>query len=153
MIKRAFIFILLLALFSAPGGAFSEICLRVVARDNTREAQEEKIRVRNRVLGLVPQDEKKLIAAWPLLQKAVQAEADCALSLRFYTPPTQKTPRLTVYITIGPGEGKNWFGVLFDEALLLCGEKTESELTVFYFPLISFLLSLFSGAPGGTGGW
>ena len=153
MKRRAFLFLLLLVLSLAPVSGLSEICLRVVARDDSPEAQAEKLRVRDTVLSLLPGDERLLPLAWPLLQKAAEKQADCHLSLRLYTPPGQKTPRLTVYLVIGRGEGKNWFGVLYPETLLLCGEKTEEETVIFYFPLLSFLFSVLTEAPEAPAGW
>ena len=153
MFKRAFLLILLLVLCGAPGGAFAQIGLRVVARDDSPEAQAEKMQVRDKIFPLLPREERMLPLAWPLLQKAARAEKDCRLSLRFYTPPGERTPRLTVQITIGRGEGKNWFGVLFREALFFCGEKTEKETLVCYFPLLSLLFSVFTGAPAAPVRW
>lgn len=139
--------------FLLPGCRAETILMRVVARDNTKEGQEEKLRVRNAALAFRPRRREDLPLSLLLMEKIAGQESDCRVSLRPWMPPGEKTPRLTVYITIGQGEGKNWFGVLFEEALLLTAEETPGDEQTLCFPWLSRIAALFTGAPAGSAGW
>ncbi len=120
--------------------------LRVIARDDSREAQEEKLRVRNAVLAVCPARTEALAAALPMIHKTAEKTAPCRVSVRIWRPNGQTPPAPTIYITVGEGAGRNWWGVLYDNAVLLAQAEGSAdgpaEEIEFVWPLWEWLKGL-----------
>ncbi len=119
---------------------------RVIARDDTPQAQEEKIRVRDAVLSFCPETAKELPAAYPTMKEAAESVAPCRMEIKTWSPDTKMPPAPTVYITIGEGRGRNCWGVLYADSLLMAKAEEspeEPERVEFVWPFWSWLLSLF----------
>ncbi len=119
---------------------------RVIARNDTAEAQEEKIRVRDAVLSFCPETAKHLPAVFPTMKDAAESVAPCRIEIKTWSPDTETPPAPTVYITIGEGRGRNCWGVLYADSLLMAKAEEspeEPERVEFVWPFWSWLLSLF----------
>lgn len=140
-------------LFLMPlcGGAEETWYLRVVARDDTPAAQAEKLRVRDAVWAVCPSNASTLPSCLSALSIAAREITPCCqVELKSWTPD-EKTPAApTVYITIGAAEGKNWWGILYEDSLLLAraeeqpGEQPNAGV-VFLWPWLAWLRDLLLG--------
>ena len=120
--------------------------LRVVARNDTPEAQEEKLRVRDAVLDACPPTENELFSALPDIKKAAESAAPCRVEIKRWSPEESVPPALTLYITVGEGRGHNFWGVLYADSMLMAkaGDiPEEPERVEFVWPLWRWLLNLF----------
>ena len=128
---RFLIAIWLCAVFVLPASAEENMYMRVVARDNSAWGQTEKYMVRNAALLLG--EERVSALEWWL--------PDVRVERKTWQPDEKTPPAETVYITIGPGEGRNWWGVLYPESAgwAVCPEGEGIE-----FPFFSWLWALFS---------
>ena len=118
--------LLLLMGWTNGAPAQGETRLRVVARGDSALAQEEKLRVRDALLAVCPVRAEGLPRAWGRL--AVLAErAGGKLSLRFWSPDAAEPPALTVYVTLGEGRGKNWWGILYPDAAKLVSRPDPAQ--------------------------
>ena len=116
--------------------------MRVVARGNGASAQLEKRYVRDAALSAL--EDTPPDAAIARIGAAIQAVApDSRVEIRNWQPDQNTPPARTVYITIGEGGGKNWWGVLYVDSLSLTGEKTDDEAVVFVWPWFDWLARLF----------
>lgn len=109
--------------------------MRVVARDDSPPAQREKIRVRNRAFRLGPGRVKELESLFP----------GCRVERKTWQPDTKTPPAQTVYITLGPGEGKNWWGVLYGDSVWWAATERMGEDVNITFPFLSWVWGLFTG--------
>lgn len=122
--------LLLMGLIGTARGD-ERLYMRVVARDDTVMGQMEKHIVRNMALLLGVQKAKQLEEIYPA----------CTVERKIWQPDNKTPPAETVYITIGPGNGRNWWGVLYPEsAAWTAGTDGQGIL----FPLISWVRGLFS---------
>lgn len=127
---RRFLMFVCVFLLCLPA-ANAERYLRVVAKDNGPEAQRDKMMVRNLLLLLGPAKAEKLESIRP----------DCRVERKIWQPDEKTPPAETVHITIGPGAGKNWWGVLYGDAVNWAAEGTgERHLS---FPFLEWLRALF----------
>ena len=125
---RRLFFVVCVMLLLLPGQAKAERYMRVVARDDSPAAQREKMMVRNLALVLGPETLRDMRRDVKVEQKRWQPDEK--------TPPAQ-----TVYITIGQGTGRNWWGVLYGDAVYWAAEG-EGEITLS-FPFFGWLRRLF----------
>ena len=143
-----------------PGGpAAAEqtetVYLRVIARDDSEAAQAEKLRLRDAVAAVCPARCDHPETLLPLIQSVAAAYAPCEVEIRVWTPGGGVPPAPTLYITLGPGTGRNWWGVLYQNAVLWAQAEPaetqpEAEDTAaspgggvtFIWPLLSWLLGL-----------
>ena len=119
---------------------------RVIARNDAAEAQEEKIRVRDAVLSVCPETAKELPAAFPKIKETAESLVSCRMEIKTWSPDTETPPACTVYITIGEGRGRNCWGVLYADSLLMAKaeeDPEEPERVEFVWPFWNWLLSLF----------
>lgn len=110
----------------AAAQAQETICLRVIGRDDTAAGQAEKIRVRDAVLAVCPPswtDPEQLRAA---ADRAARAVADCRTEVRIWQPEGG-APVRTLYVTVGAGRGRNWWGILYGNALSMAAEEESGE--------------------------
>ena len=140
-----FAFLLGLALLLSPSARGEVWYMRVVARDDGAPAQAEKLLVRDAALAACPEEQTDLLSALPGIRAAAKKIAPCAVETRLWSPGGQTPLAPTLYITIGPGAGRNWWGVLYADAPLMTGEKTETEEILFVWPFLSWLRALFTG--------
>lgn len=116
------------------GAAGEEIrYMRVVARDDSPSAQREKMLVRDAA-----------IACWPDTEKLEAFFPDCRVSERIWQPDKNTAPAKTVYITIGQGQGRNWWGVLYPGSACWAGGGRAGEEVQITFPVLSWLAGLFN---------
>ncbi len=99
--------------------------LRVVARDDSPAAQAEKLRARDAVIAACPDRCDDPEALLSLIRRAAAPYAPCAAELRLWSPGGCVPPAPTVVITLGPGIGQNWWGVLYQDALLWARAEEE----------------------------
>ena len=137
----------LLVIANLTGGALGEetLYIRVVGRDDSAAGQAEKLRVRDAALPLCHGDRAAVIAALPRVSRAAQAIAPCRVALRPWRPADDLPAAMTLYITVGPGRGRNWWGVLYDGALRMAragDDAPESEQVQFVWPVWDWLRSL-----------
>lgn len=128
-------FLLLLAMcFLLPGVSQGQeaVYMRVVARNDSPAAQAEKRLVRNAALLL---GESRVC----LLEKLVP---QCKVEYRQWQPEKKLPAGRTVYITLGPGAGRNWWGVLCPDAV---SWTQEAGRTGWSFPILEWLCRLFTG--------
>ena len=145
----AFLALVLAAmLFLLPlcAGAEETWYLRVVARDDSPAAQAEKLRVRDAVLAMCPCDAADLPSYLPAISAAAGKMAPCQTEIRLWTPDEKTLAAPTVYITIGAAEGKNWWGVLYEDSLLLAqADEQPQEGVVFLWPWLAWLRNFLFG--------
>ena len=125
--------------------------LRVIGRDDTPAAQAEKLRVRDEVLSLCPRQASQLEESLPAIRQAAERTAPCRVEVRLWRPHAGVPAAPTVYITIGEGRGRNWWGVLYEDALLLAraeeetAEEAEEGTVTFVWPWWAWVCRLFGG--------
>lgn len=108
-------------------GEEKNLYMRVVARDDTTAGQREKMLVRNWAL-----------LCWPEMENVEKAFPDCEVTYRFWQPDKNTAPAGTVYITIGQGQGQNWWGVLYPDSIHWAGGEKGEEVHIA-FPFFSRL--------------
>lgn len=149
MMRRLRICVLIIAgvvCFSMHGAAEAQWYYRVVARNDTAEAQAEKYRVREAVLAACPPNAEELISAFTSVTKAAQRAAPCRTEIKAWSPDAQTPQAPTVYITIGEGAGHNCWGVLYADSLRMAQAEEipeEPERVEFIWPIWQWILSLF----------
>ncbi len=115
---RVFAVILtVLALLCAPVPARGDIYLRVIADSDAEEAQALKLRVRDAALAVCQDDAAPSPALLAGIKCAVNAVAPCEVALVLWRPDQEHPPAPTVRVTLGSGEGRNWWGVLYEESI------------------------------------
>ena len=138
-------------LFSVPGKAAERWYIRVVAENDTPAAQAEKIRVRDAALAACPPEPGGLWEGLDAVRRAAEKAAPCRVEIRPWAPAAGMLPGPTLYITLGAGEGHNWWGILYEDALLMAcpGEETEirEERVEFVWPLWQWLCALLGLGP------
>ena len=150
MKKAAWLAVALAALLLGLGAARAEgrVYLRVVARDDSPAAQAEKLRVRDRVLSVCPDRMDSPGALLALARDAACSLAPCQVDWRWWSPGEGTPAAPTVHIVIGPGRGRNWWGVLYRDALgwARAGEENGGGETVFFlWPVWDWLCRLLGG--------
>ena len=138
--------VLALLLWSAAAHGLGEggWYYRVVARNDTPQAQAEKLLAREKILAACPCREGDLLRALPAIQRAAEAFSPCQTALRLWAPEGLP-PRPTLEITLGEGRGHNCWGVLYADSLLLAraeGAPNPGEPVEFVWPLWEWLLGL-----------
>ncbi|MBE5787611.1 MAG: hypothetical protein E7324_08750 [Clostridiales bacterium] len=136
--KIVAIALICMIVFTAAGRG-DGMYIRVVSRDDSADAQMEKIRVRDAVLPLLPEDAERLAAHWDAICDAANAVASCQVQIRPWAPEGMPM-RDTLYITVGGGEGPNWWGILYRDGPALLGKAAGEEEYRLYFPLVQWLL-------------
>ncbi|MBQ9944818.1 MAG: hypothetical protein IJO67_10710 [Clostridia bacterium] len=126
---RFFILTVMCVLFAFPLQAEETMYMRVVARSDAPAAQLEKQAVRTVALLLGP-EHAGLLETW---------HPQCRVERKTWQPDEKTPPAETVYITIGPGMGRNWWGVLYPES----AAWAASEGTGLLFPFFNWLRELF----------
>ena len=128
-------FILFLLLIGLPLAARGEMYIRIIARDDSLSAQQEKNLIRNEILPLLPENARDL----PQALQEIERNFDCRAEIRPWAPAGRPL-RPTVYITLGEGQGHNWWGILFPDSLRLAkmGETEAGEI-IFRYPIFTFL--------------
>ena len=123
---------------AARGRAEEKWYMRVIARDDGAAAQAEKLRVRDAALSALPGRAEEIPARLFEIERAAKRIAPCAVEIRLWTPDEKTPPAPTVYITVGSGRGRNWWGVLYEDALswaALDEAEARGEEPVFVWPL------------------
>ncbi len=132
------------------------IYLRVIARDDSPSAQAEKLMVRDAVTVACPISCADPADLLPLARSVVLSLADGKAEIRIWSPGGGAPPAPTLYITLGPGNGRNWWGVLYQDALLWARAEEETEESSpcpeeeghgedgveFVWPILTWLLRL-----------
>lgn len=140
------VFLILFSFF--PGGSLSESScakevyyIRIIARDDSSLAQEEKLRLRDALLPLFPEKAEELSFFLPFITASAKDIAPCRVELRSWSPDQKTPPAPTVYITIGEGDGKNWWGVLYEGAkeMAASGETAYSDRVIIRWQLPELL--------------
>ena len=119
---------------------------RVIARNDSAEAQEEKLRVRDAVLEACPACAAELPFSLYKIRNAAESVAPCRVEIVAWSPDESEPPALTLFITIGEGRGHNCWGVLYADARLMAKAEDipgEPERVEFVWPIWSWILSLF----------
>ncbi|MBR5111350.1 MAG: hypothetical protein IK099_14320 [Clostridia bacterium] len=146
---RFFLLIVLCAAFlcfASEAGAEGSWYLRVIARNDSIEAQEEKLRVRDAVTAACPADAAALPFSLHDIEKAAESIAPCRVEIRSWTPDEALPAALTLYITVGEGRGHNCWGVLYADSLRMAQAEEipgEPERVEFVWPIWSWILHLF----------
>lgn len=125
----------------APEGTWY---IRIIARDDSPAAQEEKLFLRDRLLPLFPENPRALPAYFSSIRSAARQLAPCEAEIRFWTPDEKTLPAPTVYITIGEGGGKNWWGMLYPQAPEMARtpeSREEAEIKIIW-PIWEWMKSL-----------
>lgn len=119
--------------------------IRVIARDDSVAARQEKLRTAAAALRAMPRNAGEMPSALPRIFAAAHGESDCRCSVRLWSPDEKKPLRPTCYIVIGQGGGHNWWGILFPDSLRLLAEEEPGEEARFTFPLLSQTLRCLFG--------
>ena len=144
--RRGCCFFLCLLLLGSAQQAQAAWYYRVIARDDSLEAQAEKNRVRDAALRTCPRQEEQLIAALPEIKKAAESIAPCRVEVRNWQPANQAPASPTLYITIGEGQGHNCWGILYADSLQMAKAEDmpeEPERVEFVWPIWQWILHLF----------
>ncbi len=144
--RRGCCVFLCLLLFSPLQRVHAAWYYRVIARDDSLEAQVEKIRVRNAALSACPGQAEELSSALPEIKKAAESIAPCRVEIRNWRPAKQTFIAPALYITIGEGRGHNCWGVLYTDSLQMAKAGNipeEPERVEFVWPIWEWILSLF----------
>ena len=112
---------------------------------NDTQAQAEKLAVRDCALARAPGASGMTAAAFARIAWAARKRADCRVTLRCYSPGGAIAPAPTVYITIGRGEGHNWWGALYPQAAALTAEETGEREAEVVWPLWDWLRGVLTG--------
>ena len=146
---RLLIFSVLCAvlLFALPkASAEGRWYLRVIARNDSSEAQVEKLRVRDAVIIACPKNAGALCASLDAIKKAAESIAPCRVEIRSWSPNDILPAAPTLYITVGEGEGHNCWGVLYADSLLLAQAEEipdAPDRVEFVWPIWNWILRLF----------
>ncbi len=135
---------LLIRGFSPARG--EDMYIRVVGRDDTMAGQTEKLLVRNAALSQCPADPAALTSALPRIAKAAGQITPCRVDLRPWRPDAAHPPLPTLYVTVGPGAGHNWWGVLYADSLSLAQADDgggDGDGVSFLWPLWDWLRGVF----------
>lgn len=144
------IFLLLFSFFPAVSALeippAEGVCyVRIIARDNSPLAQEEKLRLRDAILPLFPEKPEELSFFLPFITASAKAIAPCSVEFRSWSPDQKTPPAPTFYIIIGEGGGQNWWGVLYSGTPEMAGAREtrdNSEINVIW-PLWEWIKNLW----------
>ncbi len=138
--RRFFCILLLGAAVLLPVQARGEAYIRILAQDDSLAAQREKILFRDVLLSRCA-GEEALFAALAEMEAAGLLEWE----IRPWAPAGHPL-RPAVYIALGEGRGRNWWGVLFPDALKMAqlGEAGGEGVTLCY-PIFTFLFGWLWG--------
>lgn len=145
---RFFYLLLCLLLLFARSCHGEEIWyLRIIARDDSPAAQAEKIALRDHILPLFPANARDMKKALPDIIRSAEFFAPCRVQIRKWAPHEKTPPAPTVYITLGKGGGRNWWGLLYRDACLFAQaepgkEMQEHEPLRFSFPWLHRICAL-----------
>ncbi|MBE5777091.1 MAG: hypothetical protein E7326_06245 [Clostridiales bacterium] len=125
--------------------------LRVIAHDDTALMQSQKLLVRKRALDALQSGGGRDEIASALDSLHIPY----ALHVQSYSPGAPYPLQSTLVITLGKGQGRNWFGVLcrdFAQASFLWTQKKSGALTCaaqgdmqVVFPWLHGLIRFFTG--------
>ena len=138
MRMKCWIWILLLMQMGGIAHSEEYRYMRVVSRDHTQQAQTEKIKVRDAVLSMLPEDFKDWEGYLPEIEKKVKEMSDGHVEIKKWAPPGMESASC-LYITLGRGDGPNWWGILYPKGMELFSDNPEGEKTVFVWPLLERL--------------
>ena len=113
--------------------------IRVVSRDDSIAAQLEKYRVRDAIIPLLKKAGGPLTERLDEINRVANQVAPSQAIIRPWVPEGY-TEGATLYITIGEGQGPNWWGILYPDGLDLFSEETGDEGIVFDWPVIQWIL-------------
>ena len=138
--KRIRALIAMLAALCVCGTARGEETwyMRVIARDDTALGQTEKERVRDAALSALPRRAADIPACLGQIARAANRIAPCTAEIRLWSPDENTPAAPSVYLTVGSGQGHNWWGILYEDALALAradAEETQGDAPVFLWPL------------------
>lgn len=122
--------------------------IRVIAHDDTAYCQHQKILARDKLLSLLQAGYSEPAQ----LESALKAEGfPATISLRIWTPQGPYAAQPTLYVTLGDGQGHNWWGILCADAqkwdFLQAHKKSDASSDVasnnmqLVFPLLERLFS------------
>lgn len=142
--------LLMCLLLVQTASAKERLYIRIVASDDTCLMQAQKHWVRDTVLRCLERD--MTLSDTEALLCSMGVPARCVW--RQWSPPGLHPQGDTLYITLGAGNGRNWWGVLCDEEQLRSLFSTQKKSGAsFYaarmdrdvvFPLFSKVLNLFT---------
>ena len=118
----------------------------MIARNDSVEAQEEKLRVRDAVTAACPENAQELSASLSAIKKAAESIAPCRVEIRYWSPDKALAAAPTLYITVGEGTGRNCWGVLYADSLKMAQAEElpgEPDRVEFVWPVLRWFLSLF----------
>ena len=137
-------------LLMQPASAKGRRYIRIVASDDTCLMQAQKYWVRDTVLRCLERD--MTLSDTEALLCSIGVPARCVW--RQWSPPGLHPQGDTLYVTLGAGNGRNWWGVLCDEEQIHSLFSTQKKSGAsFYaarldrdvvFPLFSKVLNLFT---------
>lgn len=140
MRKAGWIAVMLIFMISASAMGEEEWYIRVVSRDASEAAQAEKMAVRDAVLMMLPDETEKLEKMLPDIEKAL-GPADCRADIRLWAPDGGEE-RPTLYITIGGGQGPNWWGILYGPEKMMEADGDETDEIRIIWPVIDWILRM-----------
>ncbi len=131
-------------LICAPLRASSEgVYLRVVGSDDTFTAQAQKLAVRDAVLDVFKDAPAFTPALYQDMKNAATSAAACDVRLKLWRPSHDYPLAPTVYITLGEGRGRNWWGVLYEDSLFFFSEDDGSEDVTFRWTIWEMIKAFF----------
>lgn len=114
--------------------------IRVVSRDDSPAAQQEKFRVRDAILPLLTEECDTIADLLAAIEAAADEIAPCSTQIRPWAPEGYPV-HSTVYVTIGDGKGPNWWGILYDGGIGLFAVDDGGEKVTFDWPWIRWMLN------------
>ena len=140
-LSKTGILMLLMIVLLSPYNACAEnrVYLRVVGDSDAPAAMRTKMQVRDALLSACPENPYLLPAALPYLSDIANQTAACAVSLRCWAPVKNGPALMTLYVQIGHGRGKNWFGLLYENAPRMFAQGENTDHWIFDWPFLCWL--------------
>jgi len=136
--KRWIVWLLIFLLGQGAAGE-AEMYIRIVSRDASPDAQEEKFKVRDLVLPVIQEhcgDDEALLSYIEVLANEI---APCHADIRQWHPEGHPEGS-TLYITIGEGAGPNWWGIFYPKGTALTGEEIDDDEEIhLVWPLLDWI--------------
>jgi len=132
--------VLLFLLIQICSVTYGEECsyIRVVSREDTKQAQAEKMQIRDALLPLIPENEGELEAALCAIESRANEITDCRVEILEWAPAGMASAPC-LYITVGAGMGPNWWGILYRNGVSMFSQDIEREETKFVWPAFEWL--------------
>ena len=140
-LSKTGILMLLLIVLLSPHDAHAEnrFYLRVVGDSDAAAAMRTKTQVRDALLSACPENPCLLPAALPYLSDIANQIADCTVSMRYWSPIKNGPALPTLYVQVGEGRGKNWFGLLYEDAPYMFAQGEKTDQWIFDWPFLCWL--------------